>query len=51
MPVVVVEEEGEWKIDLPATMERMLGVAASAAGEAIATGQALAAALTVPRPP
>jgi hypothetical protein len=31
--VVVMEEEGAWKIDLPATLERMMGGAMSAVGE------------------
>jgi len=41
VPVVVVQEEGEWKIDLPATMERLMGGVTAALGDAM--GQAMGA--------
>ncbi|HEY4328415.1 MAG TPA: hypothetical protein VGN88_01665 [Phycisphaerae bacterium] len=47
VPVIVVQEEGEWKIDLPATMERLLGGAGQAIGEAMGqVGEVLSAAMT-----
>jgi hypothetical protein len=46
VPVVVVQEEGEWKIDLPATMERLLGKATGAMGQALsAVGDVMAKAM------
>lgn len=65
VPVVVVQEEGQWKIDLPATMERLMGGVTEALGSAVgqvmgAMDQALTAAMdgvgaalegvTVPKP-
>ncbi len=47
VPVVVIEEEGQWRIDLPATMERMLGGAAEAVGQAMAAmGDAMVGAVS-----
>jgi hypothetical protein len=51
MPCVMLNEDGQWKLDLPATMERMMGGGIDAAMEQVATvmstamegvGQALA---------
>jgi len=47
VPVIVVEEEGQWRIDLPATMERLMGGVTSALGQAVgAMGEALTSAMT-----
>jgi hypothetical protein len=47
VPVIVVQEEGEWKIDLPATMERLMGGMTSALGSAMeAVGEALSTAMS-----
>ena len=49
VPMIVVEEEGQWKIDLPATMERLMGgegaIAAAFDRAAGAMGAALGTAL------
>ena len=46
VPVIVVEEEGQWKIDLPATMERLMGGVTEALGAAAgAMGEVLTAAM------
>jgi len=46
VPMVVVEEEGEWRIDLPATMERMMGGVVSAVEQAVgAMGQLMTGAM------
>jgi hypothetical protein len=37
MPCVMVQEDGQWKLDLPATMERMMGGGLGAAMEQVAT--------------
>jgi hypothetical protein len=61
VPMIVVEEEGQWKIDLPATMERLMGgmtEAMSKVGETLtavssSVGEALArgfAGVTEPAP-
>ena len=41
VPMIVVEEEGQWKIDLPATMERLMGGMAEAMNAADRAGEAL----------
>jgi hypothetical protein len=54
VPMIVVEEEGQWKIDLPATMERLMGgmgeamdKVTGAMGEALTTAMSgVSAALT-----
>ncbi len=47
LPVVVVQEEGEWKVDLPATMDRMFGGAMDVMGKAMgAVGEALSTVMT-----
>jgi hypothetical protein len=47
VPVIVVQEEGQWKIDLPATMERLMGGVTDALGQAMgAMGEALTTAMT-----
>jgi hypothetical protein len=46
VPVIVVQEEGAWKVDLPATMDRMFGGAMDAMGKAVgAMGEALSTAM------
>ena len=46
VPVVIMQEEGDWKIDLPATMERFFGGAMDVAAQAMgAVGQAMATAM------
>jgi hypothetical protein len=49
--VIVIEEEGDWKIDLPATLDRMMGGAMNAMGQMMgdalgAVGQAMSTAMT-----
>jgi hypothetical protein len=47
LPIVVVEEDGEWKVDLPATMDRMFGGAMDMMGKAVgAMGEVLSTAMT-----
>jgi hypothetical protein len=46
VPVIVVQEEGQWKIDLPSTMERLMTGADTATGLAESLTQAVAQSLT-----
>ena len=47
VPVVVVQEDGQWKIDLPATMDRLMGGVTAAVGQAMsAVGAALDTAMS-----
>lgn len=47
LPVVVIQEEGAWKIDLPATMDRMFGGVMDTMGKAMgAVGEALSSAMS-----
>ena len=46
VPMVVVQEDGQWKIDLPATMERLMGKATGAVGQVMsAVGDVMAQAM------
>ena len=46
LPVIVVQEEGEWKVDMAATMDRMFGGAMDVMGKAMAAaGEALTTAM------
>jgi len=47
VPVIVIREEGEWKVDLPATMDRMFGGVMETMNKAMgAVGEALSTAMS-----